>query len=31
MVFYVPLNDAVFLGVVVLESVGCECGWCGGA
>ena len=30
MVFYAPLNGAVFVGVVVLESAGCVCGWCGG-
>ena len=30
MVFYVLLNGAVLMGVV-LESAGCVCGWCGGA
>ena len=31
MVFCALLNGGVLVRVVVLESTGCVCGWCGGA
>ena len=31
MVFFALLNGVVLVRVVVLESMGCVCGWCGSA